>query len=235
MNREEQLAKGYLELLEPDSLVFEPDGNITPDFLLNGDVAVEVTRLNEHIEVQGKLKRLDDDSPGIIAFLKNIIKSHNSKFSDANFYVVISIKQPFGDRKKVKKKLINLLDSFESKEDVIIQKDYKISDSLSISFLRGSLKSSVPTFSLGIISEHDSGGWVFENVSKNLLHCVNTKSIKVEPHLSKYREWWLVLIDMVAFGDYDDMLDELKASVDKNKFNKIIVLGGLDGQFVFEI
>ena len=235
MNREELLAKGYLELLKLDTLEFEPDGNVTPDFLLNGDIAVEVTRLNEHIEIQGKLKRLDDESPSIIAYLKNIIKSYNAKFYDANFYVEISIRQPFGDRKKLKKKLISCLDSFEIKENVVVEKEYIVSESLSISFFRSSPNLSVPTFRVGMISEYDSGGWVFDNISTNVGHCIETKSSKIEPYYSKYREWWLVLIDTIAFGDYEELVGELKESIDKQKFNKVIVLEGLKGMFVFEI
>ena len=67
MNREELLAKNYLESLNLSSIIYEPDGNIPPDFLVDNHIAVEVTRLNEHIKVQGVLKRLDDDSSSITA------------------------------------------------------------------------------------------------------------------------------------------------------------------------
>jgi hypothetical protein len=48
MNREEKVAKTYLEKLGLGEVLFEPNGNVPPDFLINGRIAVEVRRLNQH-------------------------------------------------------------------------------------------------------------------------------------------------------------------------------------------
>jgi len=34
--------------VDAQDIEFEPDGNVTPDFLVRGEVAVEVRRLNQH-------------------------------------------------------------------------------------------------------------------------------------------------------------------------------------------
>ena len=46
MNAAELIAEKYLQHIGHELVEFEPDGNVTPDFLVNKRVAVEVRRLN---------------------------------------------------------------------------------------------------------------------------------------------------------------------------------------------
>ena len=55
-------------------------------------------------------------------------------------------------------------------------------------------------FDLGVVNDHDRGGWLLEQLDKNLRMCGDEKMRKVAPYRSRYPEWWLVLIDQVAFG-----------------------------------
>ncbi len=63
MNREESVVRQYLEHVGFQDIKYEPDGNIPPDFLVGGRVAVEVRRLNQHFNTEGKdaetLERLE--------------------------------------------------------------------------------------------------------------------------------------------------------------------------------
>ena len=45
-NKDETRAKKYLQSLEHHELEHEPLGNVTPDFLVDKKIAVEVRRLN---------------------------------------------------------------------------------------------------------------------------------------------------------------------------------------------
>jgi len=49
MDSSETLAKEYLRFLGYTDIIYEPDGNIPPDFLVNGRIAVEVRRLNQNL------------------------------------------------------------------------------------------------------------------------------------------------------------------------------------------
>jgi hypothetical protein len=60
MKKEEKIAKDYLETISND-VVFEPDGNIPPDFKLNQVIAVEVRRLNQNIFKGNKPKGLEQE------------------------------------------------------------------------------------------------------------------------------------------------------------------------------
>jgi hypothetical protein len=48
MKREEKLAHQYLVSLGQGPVVYEPERNLPPDFLLNETIAVEVRRLNQN-------------------------------------------------------------------------------------------------------------------------------------------------------------------------------------------
>ena len=47
MNREEIIAEKYFKSLGYNNIKFEPNGNRTPDFAINDQIAVEVRRLNK--------------------------------------------------------------------------------------------------------------------------------------------------------------------------------------------
>ncbi len=48
MDRSEKAAYEHLLFRGHHDVVYEPDGNITPDFLVDGRIAVEVRRLNQN-------------------------------------------------------------------------------------------------------------------------------------------------------------------------------------------
>ena len=50
MDSSERIVLEYLFYRGFKSVVYEPDGNVPPDFLVNGRIAVEVRRLNQHKE-----------------------------------------------------------------------------------------------------------------------------------------------------------------------------------------
>ena len=48
MDQSEKVAESYLRYRGHDNIQFEPDGNRTPDFLVDNNIAVEVRRLNQN-------------------------------------------------------------------------------------------------------------------------------------------------------------------------------------------
>jgi len=48
MTPDEEIAHRYLERLQLGEIQLEPDGNVTPDFLVDKRIAVEVRRLNQN-------------------------------------------------------------------------------------------------------------------------------------------------------------------------------------------
>lgn len=54
MKKDEIKAKIFLESIgfPVDDIIYEPDGNIPPDFLVKPSLAIEVRRLNKHIQLE---------------------------------------------------------------------------------------------------------------------------------------------------------------------------------------
>jgi hypothetical protein len=57
MDETEQRVADYFASQGYSQIVFEPDGNIPPDFCLNGSVAIEVRRLNQTFDDEGLTQR----------------------------------------------------------------------------------------------------------------------------------------------------------------------------------
>jgi hypothetical protein len=74
-----------------------------------------------------------------------------------------------------------------------------VGDALRIKFQRAS--DPHPTmFLLGSFADRLSGGWVIEELIRNLQICVSQKVQKIRRVQSNYPEWWLAFADHVAFG-----------------------------------
>jgi hypothetical protein len=63
VNIDEQKAQEYFLHLgyKEAEVPFEPEGQGGPDFVIKGRIAVEVTRLNRHVRVSAKGKRLGEE------------------------------------------------------------------------------------------------------------------------------------------------------------------------------
>ncbi|MFY8019619.1 MAG: hypothetical protein ACOVP1_00425 [Bacteroidia bacterium] len=54
MKQEESIAISFLSSFCEDEIIYEPNGNRTPDFTIGKKIAVEVRRLSQTISVNGK-------------------------------------------------------------------------------------------------------------------------------------------------------------------------------------
>lgn len=73
MKPEERRAEQYLKSLNLGSVVFEPHGNIAPDFEVGNSIAVEVRRLNQNYEHGGTIRALEEDQIPLAAKMKNLV------------------------------------------------------------------------------------------------------------------------------------------------------------------
>src|SRR5687767_4270989 len=48
--------------------------------------------------------------------------------------------------------------------------------------------------------DEDAGGGVIPVYIENIRHCIAEKSSKIERYKSKYKEWWLYLVDYMELG-----------------------------------
>lgn len=75
MDTSEQVAFDYLSSRGFISVVYEPDGNVPPDFLVDGRIAVEVRRLNQHEETPNGPRGLEDVAFPLEARMRRLVRS----------------------------------------------------------------------------------------------------------------------------------------------------------------
>ncbi len=85
MNQDELIVKQYLDGLGLGPVEFEPDGNIPPDFVVNRTIAVEVRRLNKHVEVDGQPQGLEQAEFPLLKLTKNVFKKLESLHDGRSF------------------------------------------------------------------------------------------------------------------------------------------------------
>ena len=227
MKWEEIKAKEYLESIGFQNIIYEPDGNIPPDFLIDSNIAIEVRRLNKHFDSNksGVVEPLEKLSSSLLPRIELLLEKYSNIPHNNSAYVTIIYSRPLKPSKKLIAQIKSVLDihlgyllNFD------IPRTVKINNNLTISIWSINLRYD-SAYILGAIVDEDTGGLVVSNVYKNLLLIIKEKEQKILPHFTKYNIWWLILIDLIGYGlcEYDmEQLNSLE--FEKTIFKRIILL-----------
>lgn len=218
MNYDEKIAESYLQKLKIGEIIFEPNGNISPDFELNKNIAIEVRRLNKHIN--GKpIENLDF---GVIRKVENLISNYKlTRESKVTFPISIKYSRPL-NFKNIKDKIYKALSHFENNK--YDSYEYFISENFKFDVLNGTERYN-SDFEVMMWVDHDKGGYVKYDLRNNIIHALKEKEKLVIKTKSNYSEWWLILINHISSGIRSDELKFLKQEIPRSEiFNKIIIL-----------
>ena len=86
MKAEERIAESYLQNLKLGNLMFEPHGQTTPDFVIDGRIAVEVRRLNQYFQGDGSQPPVALEN--LAHTVTSIIKLHTFGFQTMRILVL---------------------------------------------------------------------------------------------------------------------------------------------------
>jgi hypothetical protein len=195
MNADERIADLLLRSLDLGPVVYEPDGNTPPDFVVGGRIAVEVRRLNQHYESDGERRALEEDTIPLRQRFDNLLASFPTG-TGATWFVLFSFRRPLTEWKKLRPQIVSalrafLLDPVDDAWRIRIESEFAIT----------TLRASTPhsrCFLLGGYTDMDAGGWVVSEIIQNVTACMIEKSQKVAPHVHKYSVWWLLLVDYIG-------------------------------------
>lgn len=237
MDASERLAQFYLESLNIGSVVYEPDGNIPPDFLVAGRIAVEVRRLNQNHETAGGMyKGLEELWIPLIQRLKKHLHSLGLSRGGECWYVCIDFSRPLEEWKVLRPLIDAALVSF-MEGSFRRQTTLQITPNFSIELLKSG-KDHGSFFIIGASSDNDSGGWVMGEVERNLRLCIKEKELKIAPYRAKYGSWWLIFADYVDYSmDPEDRItfrSEVMPTI-QHSFEKIVLIDPRDYLRAFEI
>lgn len=127
MNQDEKIAEKYLKKYHKN-VIFEPDGNIPPDFLIEDCIGVEVRRLNQQYYLEdGKAKGLREMAIPLQDRIEEVLSSYAVEIDGNNFWVGLRYERDKGKLHVSERMIREAIDAFQ-KQNEIIPFEYKIGD-----------------------------------------------------------------------------------------------------------
>ena len=218
MKREERLVETYLISKGYKEIIFEPDGNCPPDFVVEGNIAIEVRRLNLHLK-NAAIEKLDFK---LKPALFKIIETLKCSKYEHSAYLSIRYKRPLKVTKELKSKITEVLNQHLS--CLAETKKYQILDNLEIQVFSAGKKFDT-VYHIGTILDLDKTYFVVNAVYDNLRIVIEEKQKKIFPFKDRYKTWWLALVDTIGHGmtDYDIMQFKELPSIE-TVFEKVILI-----------
>src|SRR5689334_14040697 len=94
MDGSEQVACAYLADLGIGKVVYEPDGNVPPDFLVDGRIAVEVRRLNQNESTNSGFRGLEEVAIPLQMRIRKLLASLGPAKTGVTWYVHYTFQRP---------------------------------------------------------------------------------------------------------------------------------------------
>lgn len=104
MDDTEKIVRSHLAHQGFTDIIYEPDGNVPPDFLLNGAIAVEVRRLNQHFNTGSIMEGLEVVARSQWDKLKNLLRSLGPPDDCRCWFVMQDFGRPMEDWRSLSKK-----------------------------------------------------------------------------------------------------------------------------------
>lgn len=226
MKESEEFALAYLKSLGFTEIVYEPDGNIPPDFLLDGRIAVEVRRLNRNVATSpGNPTGIESAQFQLLNCIRPILKSLGPSKDGLSWFVHYIFSRPIPSASLIRREVTRVLSEFRDGKRG--KQEFRVSDNFTIGLIRATNRFP-DCFVLGGSLDEDSGGWLVPDLIRNINQCSREKMHKIAAHRAKYPVWWLVLIDHVGYGIREEV------SV-PHKWDKLILVNPLNSNQGYEV
>jgi len=225
MDRFERHAHEYLLFCGYKDVVYEPNGNIPPDFRVANDIAVEVRLLNENVPNQTTPIGLEQARIPFFKKFASLIASYGPP-SPRRWWVLVHFQRPPPKWKTIEKQMADFLQ--EVIDGALSSVSRTFGDRIEIKVARRASDADV-TFSLPVQVDEDSGGMLSDLLEYNVALCITQKTAKIAPYRNSYKKWWLILVDDMARA----MLDEEWLSFQENTniaytWDRVILLDAFD-------
>ena len=213
MKEEEAVVHNYLNEKYPAQVVFEPDGNVPPDFCLGNKIAIEVRRLNQNFFYEDTVEGLEELEISLLRAFREVLASFGMQENRTSYYVGIFFHRPiklsiYEFKKLIKKELQTLIQSSVS----TVPEKLQISDKIMLIFLQRKTDNGNVFRCMGNV-DIDAGGQIPQMYATNIQYCIKEKSIKIKQHKKRYNEWWLVLVDNMRWDLDRNDINEITYSI----------------------
>jgi hypothetical protein len=153
------------------SVVYEPDGNIPPDFVADSRIAIEVRRLNQNFDTGNGKKGLEEDAIPLWMQIENLVLSIKGP-TDKSWFVYFRFSRPVKPWKRIGKNLKAALVSFMNQADQASGRIYT-DGTFECDVIRAS-KPLATYFRMGGNSDRESGGFIVAELLSKILSIAQT-------------------------------------------------------------
>lgn len=226
MNPEEKVVRNYFDALDAGSVVFEPDGNIPPDFSIDGSIGVEVRRLNENYFGGSEAEGLEELSIPLWKDLKAVLADFDECYNGNTYGVFLEYERPsMGTGQDTADAVRDALEDFLDSGGAETRKTLNPSKNLELEVVPIS-SSKGEVFLLAGGMDWNRGGWTMGTYVENISHCLQEKRNKVASHLHRYDSWWLVLVDRIkAWSSDEEEVSQIRSEIPGLEiFDRLIVI-----------
>ena len=229
MDKTERIAQDYLcrRGIDQQEIQFEPDGQVPPDFLVHGRVAVEVRRLNQNEPTAGGYRGVT--SIPTWQFLEPFIRTIGPSGTDETWYVYVWILRSPAPPRALKKSVGSELAAFWRRPCRHDRDTYQFDvDGLRLELSRANGFHS-PFFVPTGLTDRRAGGFLLSEMIQNIPICIDEKSRKILPHRRKYPVWWLILVDHIHEHLDPDEEQDLRAAIQvPYDWDRVIIVNSTD-------
>ena len=224
MDRFEELAFEFLNSHYGIAATYEPRGKASfPDFSIDGRVAAEVTSLEKYVSIgPDQTVGVRETYFGIRTSIENALSRIPRDRTGRTYCVAVRFRRPVSIpkvREFILREIPALAQEVEGEADI----GGAGGASFSILSLDGD---KTPTFWIGLVSDMDASGWVYDDVRRSIENAIQYKTNKINDALDLYSEFHLVLINTVtggAMGEGADALRDLRFAM--GPWNAISLIG----------
>ncbi len=235
MDAAEAIVYSFLIAQNFKSVVHEPDGNVPPDFVVDGRVAIEVSRLNIHHVEQGRRTYSHQEKfYPTLQGIKSILPQFGLNINGESWYVDFALRHPLKSWKVLKSAILKVLDNFQ-KSVTRTEMSIRVLDNIEIGFFRcGDLKTDFYVSAGGAPDE--MGCVVIAEIHRNVEIIVTEKAEKIKNMRHRYEEWWLALVDGIGHGiSNEDHAQLISLPRSRSDWSKVLLIDPSKPESAFEI
>ena len=235
MDRSEATVQRYLEAQGFSDIVYEPNGRSTmPDFLVEGCIAVEVRRLNQHEVIDGQPRGLETVTATVDRVLAEVFDALGAPGAGPSWFVICEYRRPLPQWRELKRALLASLPALpESRGERPAR--LRIAANFDVTLIRAG-DPHPRRFLPGALLDHDRGGCVLAEMQRNLEICLSQKTLKAAAVGVPYQEWWFILVDYIGRGLSEQEREQLRPLVPvEHPWRRVILVDPLDVALWFEL
>lgn len=236
MKPDERIVLETLMGLGYSDVCYELDGNIPPDFVINGSIAVEARRLNiHHINEDGTKYAHEQEFRPMWQRIEKLISTYGSPIDGETWAVGFALIHPVKPWKQIRLVLEQFLHDFQ-KQPQRNSGRCVFPGLLEVDIIRCGNRYET-FYVMGGGAEDVMGCFLVDEMRRNIELIIKEKTAKMLPFRNKYQHWWLALVDLIGQGIDEFDLAQLRASSieGKNEFDRILIISPTKPYAIYEI